>query len=88
MGSDVCTQLADDRGVQLDERRLVRCVDRAPKKVKLIATLNPRWIDLAPEILAELVRDVSTLLDMTEGLLLHTRSHEVCPRRHLGIRPA
>ena len=23
------------------------------KKVKLIATLNPRWIDLAPEILGE-----------------------------------
>ena len=25
------------------------------KKVKLIATLNPRWIDLAPEILGELL---------------------------------
>ncbi len=45
------------------------------KKVKLIARLNPRWIDFAPEILAELVRDVSTLLDMTKGLLLHALPH-------------
>jgi hypothetical protein len=29
--------------------------------------MNPQWNDLAPEVLGDSYRDVSTALDMTEG---------------------
>jgi predicted GIY-YIG superfamily endonuclease len=54
--------MADVRDAIAREKQLKKW-SRA-KKVALIAILNPRWKDLAPEILGE--REVSTPLDMTE----------------------